>query len=129
MKYFVWGSICGGAAVSFVSCFVLHDAGAAFWQLCLGYVVFACLSGAIYAGALKCMAFALRRVTQEDAWRGLASGAISTAAQYAVTSVSGNHESGLILLFLAPVCAAAVDAFRARRERPALESPDSPLSE
>ena len=125
MKFFMLGSVCGGIAVSFVSGVLLHDTDLAFWQLCAGYVAFACITGGIYGIALRVMAFALRRVTQDDAWRGLATGAITTAAQYAVTTVLGNHDSDAVLLIAAPMFAAFVDACRARRKRPGLpvESP------
>src|SRR5881398_2189778 len=103
MKYFMLGSVCGGVAVSFVSAVLLHETDSAFWQLCIGYVALACLTGAIYGIALRIMAFALRRVTQDDAWRGLATGAITTAAQYAVTTVLGDHESDKAVLVLAPL--------------------------
>ena len=120
MKFFMLGSVCGGIAVSFVSGVLLRDTDSAFWQLCAGYVAYACVTGVIYGVALRVMAFALRRVTEDDAWRGLATGAIATAAQYAVTTALGNHESDLVLLLAAPLCAAAVDAYRARRKRPGL---------
>jgi hypothetical protein len=128
MKFFMLGSVCGGIAVSFVSAVLLHDADAAFWQLCIGYAGFACITGAIYGAALRVMAFALHRVTQDDAWRGLATGAITTAAQYAAITFIGNHESDRTILIVAPLCAAAVDAFRARRSRPGFGVTDEYLT-
>jgi len=128
MKFFMLGSVCGGIAVSFVSGVLLRDTDSAFWQLCAGYVAFACITGAIYGVALRVMAFALRRVTQEEAFRGLATGAITTAAQYAVATMLGNHDSDAVLLLAAPISAAAVDAYRARRKRAGL-SVEPPMIE
>ena len=128
MKFFMLGSVCGGIAVSFVSAVLLHDTDAAFWQVCIGYVAFACVTALLYAAALRVMAFALRRVTQDDAWRGLATGAITTAAQYGVTTLIGNHDSDRAILLLAPLCAAGVDAMRARRRRPGFSPADEELA-
>ena len=127
MKFFMLGSMCGGVAVSFVSAVLLRDTDSAFWQLCIGYAAAACVSGLIYGAALRVMAFALRRVTQDDAWRGLAMGAITTAAQYAASTLIGNHDSDRTLLIVAPLCAAGIDAFRARRRSFVLADSDLDL--
>jgi hypothetical protein len=118
--------VCGGLAVSFVSTVLLRNTDYAFWQVCVGYTGFACVTGMIYGGALRVMAYALRRVPADDARRAFATGAITTAAQYALTTVLGNQSDRMILI-AAPVCAAAFDALRARRARLGLARYDADL--
>jgi len=113
-KHFSFGYLMGGIAVSFISCFIIRSGDYAFWQLCAGYMVTACLSGVMYGFTSKILGYPQASAT--DGRLALLSGTGCTVVEFLLTTATHSFEVGRVLLFALPVGAAVMYTLRARRE-------------
>jgi hypothetical protein len=111
---FALGSLAGGAVVTLLSCFLIRDAEAFFLLVWAGYAVVGCLSAALYAPALKLLAFGRREVTSVDRRRAFITAAVCAVGEYLFAVAARTHEYDRVLLFTVPLGAALVDAIRVR---------------
>ena len=128
-KHFAFGYLLGGIAVSFVTSFILHSGDYAFWQLCAGYMVTACLSGVMFGGTAKVIGYP--QSSSVDGRVALIAGIACTFIEFAITTAVHSFEVGRVLLFALPVGAALVYSIRARREwrRRVLQLQSDPATE
>jgi hypothetical protein len=113
-KHFSFGYLMGGIAASFISCFLMRNSDFAFWQLCAGYMVTACLSGVMFGGASKILGYPQASAT--DGRLALIAGAGCTVVEFVLSTATHSIEVGRVLLFVLPVGAAVMYTLRARRE-------------
>jgi hypothetical protein len=111
---FALGSLAGGAVVTLLSCFLIRDAEAWFLLVWVGYAVLGCLSAALYAPLLKVVAFGRREVTSADGRRAFITAAVCALGEYLFAVAARTHQYDRVLLFTVPLCAALLDAVRAR---------------
>ena len=113
-RHFTLGYLTGGVVVSFVACFLVRSGNYAFWQLCLGYMFTACLTGVMFGGTAKVIGY-----PQGSATNGrfaLRSGLCCVFLEFAIATATHSFEVGRALLFVLPIAAAVVYVIFARRD-------------